>query len=1290
MKDVLPEDPSSPPQTTLASSPTLNPSSELKPSWDKVFSAQDIGRILEYHRDHPKYYNGFREIIGEKYSAGKEYQLKLSEIKFLINKKNIELNFDDLKLACLNLHYDFVEMFFSCLTLEEKIITFSCDNKKKTLLHHLASKQQDEDPIPNEEDLLKKIVDLLLANNVNINSKDSINKSALYYTILKNNLALFKILISKNIDRQNNSGLGQACMVSDPNDIDSSFFLTAIDIVLKGKKHDSSYIFKEFLAPLLKAGVLINAVNVSNQTQIKKNHLEIVVNFFNSSLNQDTLNQDLQYLREIAQGILSNPLNIPTIAFLANPEDNVENFEKLFSFGKSLINFLKEVNIKQIQSDAIKAILKDELLLALSYHSNSFNSLSSPSFKGELTSLNPNSLPSHDNKIFVYPHGLIMNKNEDSYDLAFSQAVEYCFTEKKINLMTKLMGCGCDLNVAVLKNKNKQPVSFGEALANYFVNEIRLLETKENTTEDQLKFKRLEFIISLINLIDKGFNPFLIPDKIIINDDSEKKTSKRMPQILQDLQKMRNKEVDFFTFFSRMPVYRTGISKHQKILILFTIKIQYIYELRSKLANITQIILDEVIKDSSDTIHKDLGIRAISLFANPGQVKEFDDWLKNSKDDDDRLKKLRKNFLEEFKQIELEKAELVKTFDSELKYKIFILQKMDLVDLENCYKFEIGKEEFQRKLRVDMAGFFLKLDFNNEYFLNDDASLLTFKFSENGVIYDFDELVKKFNIKENAIIKEDTLLFIRSYLKIGCEIASEDQRIVDLKKKYSDFAAKARSQLRDYIPEVFFGEDELFDKMFPRTSKVHKFEGDEGSFFETDTALARDLELKHDYHYPFAIRSNALDSQEFHQSDQEQSLKSENLQKLLMAIYGKEIIEIQKFINKDQLLIESFSDFTMGCCFLISYDQQSNKRIEMQNECAKQEFVESYQAFYQENNFKFVANELNLFKHYFHQKLDELALLIADNDEVGVRLNIVKSNLYFLLALCHASRQKDLQQVKNDIEIGYGLGHATDSTKPEIIKSVFILENLTKIYSRQTGQFKILDWIEELHKQQENKAVEKIEIEYSLKESEIENSRYLSILVKELAVSEKTALEPIKKISKAVHEFCLLYCHFISEVYQVQSEDIGQARNVYEDRLKIIKRLQDFLIKSDSEDPQRLFQFLVEEEKLLDLFGYMGNSEFVVAKEQSLDPLNYLAEILTKFKIKKNCIDEGLNFDSEESYRYKELINGFFENSLVKISDLRKQNVKILKSAMGAEKGPVQGPARFERLERGLDRVEQR
>jgi hypothetical protein len=474
----------------------------------------------------------------------------------------------------------------------------------------------------------------------------------------------------------------------------------------------------------------------------------------------------------------------------------------------------------------------------------------------------------------------------------------------------------------------------------------------------------------------------------------------------------------------------------------------------------------------------------------------------------------------------------------------------------------------------------------------------------------------------------------------------------------------ARRKSQNSSQELILVKDELTPTFLPHEYPVKSLKFDADQFLPMSTA-------------------------EFSEKDRDNSLKSESLQKLFMAINGKEIVEIQKYVNKDQLVIEDLKDFTKGCCFLISFDQELFKTIELQNECKKPETRESYQRFCDEKRFRANFTDLNLFKHCFHQKFNELVRLIDEEEGRDIRdrarIPYIRDSLYFLLALCHASKQKDLLEVKEDIEINYGLGHGSDSTKSQIIKSIFILENLTNIYLSRIDQVdpdkpKILDWIRDLHQQIENEAAEKFKVEYSFKESEIEDSRYLSSLVKELASSKKTSIEPVKKVSKAVHEFCLLYCHFIDEVYQVQKEDYGEVKSILIQNEDLINDLHIFLQKKESEDPDKFFKFLATNKNLLDLFDFMGSSDFIESKDQSLDSLSHLMEILIKFNFKRTNIEDRLDIDSDESYRYKSLIDGFFKNSLVKISDLKKQNAKFLEASLGLDRFVLSGPAIQRRL----------
>jgi len=1267
---------------------SLNPSS--KESYEIKNDSQDAFEILQLFETNPEYYNIYKEIISKKFSGEEHESNFLEKLKYLINQKKIKLSFDDVKLACLNGHYDFVKMFMSCISWDEKFFQFGCDSTGKTFIHHLAIK----DLTDYDQDLLKKIVDLLLENQIDINKKDSLGKTALNYTILKKNLGLFKILISKNIDRRDTSNQGRACMVGDPNDNDSNLMLTTLGIVLRSKDYDKLYIYKEFLIPLLMSGVLISKVDVTDQAQIKKNHFEIVVDFFNSCSTEDK-----EYLSYITKGILSNPLNIPTIAFLANPDMSDEEIEKKISFSKSFFKVLKQADIKGIQSSEIKKMLQDELDIALIYHNRSFNGLRKKSLKVELSSSIDSDLSSK-SRFFVHPNGILIDTDEERYDRVFRYATEICFKQNNFFMASRLMDCGCDLNYAVLRNDNNQVISFAEALRVNFMSQIIQYSKSKSLNDYELKFKKLELLISLLNLVDKGFNLYLISDQ---DEDLTKFTAVRASDSSLKTSGVGNdskltltqpKKRDFFSLTNISKSYNAE-KKNEKISNLFIQKKLAISSIRSHLEDFSLVFFSAIMK--SLFVYTDNGIddiAKIGIFKSPYKNNELETWLKQSREGDSaELTQKKNDFIEEIKKLELKKAEIISKICSEgLKLEISIL--MEKRSKKNFYKLETYYKDNKfdcKKLKM----FFSKLKFNENYFFGGSEIIFDFKFSENGVNYDFQEIAE--NIQKDSKALSEDLLFntVYNYKTLTLMEGIYGQRIFinsdehkaitkevkELTDEYFLLSCKARSLFEENISSLFSEEEAFIDKQ--ESLKVKKTIGDESQ--ESEKILSILSETTHDY--PFAVRSQKLDIEESFQPVQEDSLKSETLKKLLMAINGLEIIEIEKYTNTEKLIIENLNDFTRGCCFLISYEQELAKAFEIQNECKKQEIIDSYKEFCEVKKFKVNLSELNLFKHYFHLKLDEFVNKIYQNEELRYSLYEIKSNIYFILALCHASKQKDLRQVKNDIEYCYGLGHATDSSKSEIVKSIFILERLSDIYSQPQKHFPdenfgILDWIDDLHQQQENKAAKKTEIEYFFKESKIEDSRYLSSLVKELACSEKSDIEPINRINKAVHEFCLLYCHFISEIYHVRNEEFGPAKGVYSNNLEIMKNLQSFLKTSDSKDPKVFFKFLAKEEKLLNLFGELGSSDFVRSKDESLDSLYCLSDILTKCKFKKNNIEEDLDYESDESLRYKNLINGFFDNSLIKISDLKKQNVEILKNSMKSERESVQGPAHHQRLVR--------
>ncbi|MFM2200661.1 MAG: hypothetical protein RL769_716, partial [Pseudomonadota bacterium] len=465
----------------------------------------DSINVLDVYATNPEYYNKFRDRISHKFS-GEEYNLTfLNELQFLISKKRIQLTFEDLKLACVNGHYQLVEMFLGSLSKEEKNIQFHYDSAGKTILHHLANKDlKDYDP-----DLVKKIVDLLLMNYVDINKKDSIGKSALFYSILRKNEVLFKILIDKNINRSDQSNQGQACIVGNPDELKNNLMLVAFKIAW-GKDRDKIHeAYQKFFIPLLKSGVLITKVNVDKVDDVYNDNIEIVVNFFNS-YSSPLSDDDKQLLKQVLKGILNNPLNVAIIAFLSNPDANLGDFKKDFLFADSFIGFLKEMAISKIESQEVKELLKTEVVEALEYHKVLAEQIKRGSLPDPLSTLSVDPLSSNSDHIFFHPQGLIMNPQQEEYDNAFKSAVEISFMKKNLSQILVLTEYGCDLNYLILKNESGESIIFAEFLKNHILDLLKKISSQKD--KDKLMITRLKCRISLINLAERGLNLYLIDD----------------------------------------------------------------------------------------------------------------------------------------------------------------------------------------------------------------------------------------------------------------------------------------------------------------------------------------------------------------------------------------------------------------------------------------------------------------------------------------------------------------------------------------------------------------------------------------------------------------------------------------------------------------------------------------------------------------------------------------------------------------------------------------------------------
>lgn len=1258
--------------------------------------------VLDIFAINPEYYNKFREKIVQKFS-GEEYDQRfLNELKFLIEEKKIELTFEDLKLACLNGHYQLAEAFFSSLSTEEKKIQFHCDSSGKTILHHLASKDlKDYDP-----DLVKKIVDLLLENYVDINKKESIGKTALFYSILRKNEVLFKILIDKNINRQDQSNQGRACIVGNPDELKNNSMLVAFKIAFGRDRDKIHEAYQKFLIPLLKSGALITKVNVDKVDDVYNDNIEIVVNFFNS-YSSPLSNDNKQLLKQVLKGILSNPLNVVIIAFLSNPDANIEDFKKDFLFADSLIGFLKEMTISKIESQEVKELLKTELAEALEYHEVLAEKIKRGSLLDPLSTLSVDPLSSNSDHIFFHPQGLIMNPQQEDYDKAFKSAVEICFTKRIFAQILMLSKYGCDLNHVRLKNERGESIIFPEFLKNHILDLLKKISSQKD--QHKLMIARLKCRISLINLSKSGFNLYLIDDKVPEDFDDHKKKDpeagsknlsskqKKMAELSQAMSGSsgKKKERDFFSMMLLNGKKKFEISfKLENIEKLFAENNCLIVSLRSELVQIYFEYINKLHRQVVDNTIKESGLFGDEFFFENSKGKEIRYWLMNpSLDNDDQEMVIKKMQLKDTFQELMQKRLVIFNF-------VCKIMKFNLEILQNPHnKFQAFLiEDISVRQKSKIENFFSKLSFNENYFLNDNQNILIFKVTEKGISYHFDfltdflkigdyELIrtllieKNFSVEFKRIIKDKLL----NHSIISAVSSHEYEEVVKfLKNQFAELEKKLIAFYQEVNPDQ--SQSQTIDDLTTESySQVR-----EGLFFY-DSKL--DYSSKESL---FPVVSSKITEQELEEirekyqdlkiEDHKDSLKSKSTEQLLRIVNGKRDIEIEKVVNIDRLEIKDLKDFTRGCCFLISYDQELLLAQRITEECQDREFRRSYDEFCRRSDFAVVKSDLNFFKHLFHKKIDELVEKIYEEERNVSRFEI-KDYLYFLLALSHASKQKQLDQVKDDIQINYGLGHASNSSKSEVVKSIFILENLTNIYSEQRNPLanpdkKILDWLKDLYRQSSNEGAKKIDLEYRKKEVEIEDSQYLSLIVKALSESKKNQADCLEKISETVYNFCLLYCYFICEICKVQSED--RSSYVDDDETTnnqlIIDDLKEFLESEDSKDPEKFFKFLAGKSNLLELFDFMGSSQFITSQDESLNSLDILGQILTKFNFKKTSIEDVLDDDSDESGRYKSLIDSFFRNSLVKISDLKIQNLQILKAYLVKDKSSPLGPARHEKL----------
>lgn len=1258
--------------------------------------------VLDTFANDPEYYNKFREKIVQKFS-GEEYdQGFLNELKFLIEEKKIELTFEDLKLACLNGHYQLAEAFFSSLSREEKNIQFHNDSLGKTILHHLAiTNLKDYDP-----DLVKKIVDLLLENYVDINKKDFIGKTALFYSILKKNEVLFKILIDKNIDRQDQSNQGQACIVGNPDELKNNSMLVVFRIAFgrdMDKIHDG---YQKFLIPLLKSGALITKVNVDKVDDVYNDNIEIVVNFFNS-YSSPLSDDDKQLLKQVLKGILNNPLNVAIIAFLSNPDVVIEDFKKDFLFADSLIGLLKEMTISKIESQEVKELLKTELVEALEYHGVLAEQIKKGLLPDPLSTLSVNPLSSNSDHIFFHPQGLIMNPEQEDYDDAFKSAVEICFTKRMPTQIVALSKYGCDLNYVRFKNEQGEPIIFAEFLKNHILDLLKKISSQKD--QHRLIIARLKCRISLINLSKKGFNLYLIDDKVPEDFDDHKKKvavaesknfSSKQKQLLELSQAMlgssgAKKERDFFSMMLLRDKKKSEISsKSENIEKLFAENHGLIVLLRSELSKIYFEYTNKLYRQVVDNAVKESGLFGDKFFFENSKGKKMLNWLMNpSSDNDDQEMAIKKMQLKAtFRELIQKRFEFFNFVCNRMKFNLKILQ-----NPHNKFQaFLIEDISVSQNSKIE--NFFLKLSFDESYFLNDNQNILIFKVTEKGISYHFDfltdllkngdyDLIKtllienSFNIDVKKIIKKK----LHEHSMIYPAEALEYQEFVKfLKNQFAELEKNLIALYQEVNPDQ--GQSETADDL---TTESYLQET-EGLFFY-DSKL--DYSLKES---SFPVVSSKITEQELEEirekyqdleiEDHKDSLKFKTTEQLLRIVNGKRDIEIERVVNIDRLEIKDLKDFTRGCCFLISYDQELLLTQRIAEECQDHEFRKSYDEFCHRSDFRVVKSDLNFFKHLFHKKFDELVEKIHEGERDS-SISEIKDYLYFLLALSHASKQKQLDQVKDDIQINYGLGHASNSSKSEVVKSIFILENLTNIYSQQRDHLanpdkKILDWLKDLYRQSSNEGTKKIDLEYRKKEVDIEDSQYLSLIVRALALSERNQSDCLEKISETVHNFCLVYCYFIGEICKVQVEDCQVQKSKFKCNQELITELNLFLASEDSKDPKKFFKFLAGKSNLLELFDFMGSSQFITSQDESLNSLDILSQILTKFNFKKTSIEDVLDDDSEESGRYKSLIDSFFGNSLVKISDLKKQNLQILKAYLVKDRSSSPGPARHEKLAR--------